>query len=83
MDTHEITGEAKEIEGAAEKGYGKFRDRARQIVNDLTEQSSDRLESFWEESRELVREHPGQSLAISALVGFALGATVGLLSRDR
>jgi ElaB/YqjD/DUF883 family membrane-anchored ribosome-binding protein len=80
MDTHQVTGSVKEMEGAAEKGYGKLKDRVSAVLNDLTDRSSEQFQSGWNDTVALVRQYPAQSVGIALLLGAAFGAW--LSSRD-
>lgn len=74
MDTHEVKGTLKEMEGSAEKGYGRFRERAGRAVDEWSGRLQDRTESSWEGTREWIRSYPGRSIGIALGVGFVIGA---------
>ena len=77
MDTHEVTGTMEELKGKAEKNYGRLRDRAGEVQEEMetfSDSAQRNAEAAWENTIELIRENPGSSIAIAVLVGAGLGA---------
>lgn len=67
---------------SGEEVQEKFRD-AKERVTRVAERASERGSQMWDDTVQMVRRRPGQSLGIALAAGAAMGAlAVALLSRD-
>ena len=82
MDTHEITGTAKEAAGKAEKSYGQLKSKAREMVDDLTETANKYGKPSRDQAMAFIQENPGTAVGIGFLVGAGIGALLTYLIQD-
>jgi len=82
MDTHEVTGTVKEIEGKAEKSYGQLKSKTREAVDELAGIAGEQSDTSWDHAMTFVQENPGTAVGIGFLVGAGLSALLTYLIQD-
>jgi len=82
MDTHEVTGTVREIEGKAEKSYGQLKSKARETADELAGIADEPIDSSWDNAMAFVQENPGTALGIGFLVGAGVSALLTYLIQD-
>lgn len=76
MDTHEATGTIREMEGKAERQYGKARETLRERFGSSAEEAQESVQSAWEDTLDWIREYPAASVGMALLAGAGIGAAL-------
>ncbi|MBL8827934.1 MAG: DUF883 family protein [Planctomycetaceae bacterium] len=69
--------------GQATEAAGRYAQEAAQTVEDATQKASEALRQGYSEAEDMIRQRPGESIAVCFGAGVLLGLIVGLTMRSR